>query len=74
VLQLATRRGGTLTVTEVAAELDLSLSAAERILTEMDDGFRVLSEVSDEGLLLYQFPEVKLRRLGTEPPPGQSAG
>jgi hypothetical protein len=47
----------------------LSLSAQSGILTEMDDGFRVLSECPTRGLLLYQFPVVKLRRLGTEPPP-----
>src|SRR6185503_13169849 len=56
VLQLATRRGGTLTVTEAAAELDLSLPAAEKVLTGMDDGFRVRSEVTDEGILVYEFP------------------
>ena len=61
VLQLASRRGGTLTVTEVAAGLDLSLPAAERILAVMDDGFRVRSDVTDEGILLYEFPEVRHR-------------
>ena len=59
VLRLATRRGGSLTVTEVAAELDLSLSAAERVLIGMDDGFRVRSEITDEGILLFEFPEVQ---------------
>jgi len=67
VLQLATVRGGTLTVTDVAAALDLSIPAAEKILTEMDDGFRVRSEISREGILYYEFPEVRLRR---ELPPG----
>ena len=62
VLQLATHRGGTLTVTEVAAELDLSLPAAERVLIGMDDGFRVRSDVTDEGILLFEFPEVRHRR------------
>lgn len=71
VLQLATHRGGTLTVTEVAAELDLSLPAAEKVLIGMDDGFRVRSEITEEGILLFEFPEVKHRRLasgGTEGP------
>lgn len=66
VLQLATQRGGTLTVTDVAAELDLSLPAAEKVLVGMDDGFRVTSDVTDEGILLFEFPEVQLRRL--DPP------
>ena len=58
VLMLATRRGGVLTVTEVAAELDLSLEAAEKLMIGMDDGFRVRSDISNEGVLYYEFPEV----------------
>jgi hypothetical protein len=61
ILLLATQKGGTLTVTEVAAELNLSLPAAEKILMAMDDGFRVRSEISNEGVLYYEFPEVKHR-------------
>ncbi|MDT8342321.1 MAG: hypothetical protein RQ751_12480 [Longimicrobiales bacterium] len=58
VLRLAEVRGGSLTVTEVAAELDLSLPGAERILIGMDDGFRVRSEITDDGIIVYEFPEV----------------
>lgn len=61
ILRLATARGGTLTVTEVAAEMNLSLPAAEKILTSMDDGFRVRSEISKDGVLYYEFPEVRHR-------------
>ncbi|HSM60963.1 MAG TPA: zinc ribbon domain-containing protein [Longimicrobiales bacterium] len=62
ILRLATAKGGTLTVTEVAAEMNLSLPAAEKILTSMDDGFRVRSEISKEGVLYYEFPEVLHRK------------
>jgi hypothetical protein len=62
VLHLATERGGNLTVTEVAADLNLSLPAAEKVLIAMDDGFRVRSEISKEGVLYYEFPEVKHRK------------
>ncbi|MFO8173806.1 MAG: hypothetical protein ACQET1_02275 [Gemmatimonadota bacterium] len=62
VLRLATHRGGTLTVTEVAADLNLSLPAAEKILASMDDGFRVRCEISKEGVLYYEFPEVVHRK------------
>jgi len=58
ILRLATHRGGTLTVTEVAADMNLSLPAAEKVLVSMDDGFRVRSEISKEGVLYYEFPEV----------------
>lgn len=62
VLRLAQRQGGTLTVSEVAAGLQLALPAAERVLDSMDDGLRVRSEVTDEGVVVYEFPEVLLRR------------
>jgi hypothetical protein len=62
ILRLATAKGGTLTVTEVAAEMNLSMPAAEKILTSMDDGFRVRSEISKEGILYYEFPEVRHRK------------
>lgn len=58
VLRLATARGGTLTVTQVAADLNLSIPVAEKILIGMDDGFRVRSDITKEGILLYEFPEV----------------
>ena len=58
VLQLAGERGGKLTVTEVAAGLNLSFKAAETTLVNMDDGLRVRSEVSDEGVIYYEFPEI----------------
>jgi hypothetical protein len=58
ILRLATHRGGTLTVTEVASDLNLSLPAAEKVLVSMDDGFRVRSEISKDGVLYYEFPEV----------------
>jgi hypothetical protein len=62
VLRLASAKGGTLTVTEVAAELNLGLPAAEKILTAMDDDFRVRSVVSDEGVIYYEFPELLHRK------------
>lgn len=62
ILRLATLRGGTLTVTEVASDMNLSLPAAEKILMSMDDGFRVRSEISKEGVLYYEFPEVRYRK------------
>lgn len=67
VLLLADRKGGVLTVTEAAAELDLSLEAAEKVLISMDDGFRVRSEITREGLLYYEFPEIRHRSRLDEP-------
>ena len=59
VLLLATEKSGTLTVTEVAASLNMSLSVAEGVLDGMDDGLRVRSEVTDQGIIVYEFPELR---------------
>lgn len=59
VLTLARSRGGSLTATDVAAELDLSLEGAERVLLSLDDGFRIRSDVTEEGLLVFDFPEIR---------------
>lgn len=59
VLLLATEKGGTLTVTEVAASLNLSLAGAESVLESMDDGLRVRSDVTNQGIIVYEFPEVR---------------
>ena len=58
ILKLANAKGGRLTVTEVAADLNLSLPDAEKILISLDDGFRVRSEISNDGVLYYEFPEI----------------
>lgn len=72
ILKLAGMRGGTLTVTEVASDLNLALPAAEKILESMDDGFRVRSDISPDGVLYYEFPEIVHRaRLGGADPSRQ---
>ena len=57
VLELADARGGRLTATEVAMVLDLSLAGAERVLFSLEDGFRVRSDVTSEGILVFEFRE-----------------
>ena len=62
VLRLAAAKGGTLTVSEVATDLNLALPAAEKILTSMDDDLRVRSVISEEGVIIYEFPELRHRK------------
>jgi hypothetical protein len=70
VLRLADHKGGALTVTEVAADLNVSLTVAEKILLQMDDGFRVRSDITAEGVIVYEFPELQHRkRLGSSSSP-----
>ena len=64
VLDLARAQGGILPAPEVASRLDLSLEGAERVLLSLDDGFRIRSEVTKEGLLVFEFPEILWRRRG----------
>lgn len=63
VLHVAAARGGQITATDVAADLEVTLAAAERVLFSLDDGFRVCSDVTDEGLLIFDFPEIRARGL-----------
>ncbi|HEX2093484.1 MAG TPA: hypothetical protein VHG28_13850 [Longimicrobiaceae bacterium] len=58
VLKLAEQRQGRLTVTEVAAALGWTLPRAEKVLNSLDDGLRVNSEVTDEGVIVYEFREL----------------
>jgi nitrogen fixation-related uncharacterized protein len=58
VLMLATEKGGVLTVTDVAASLNMSLDRAEELMNSMDDGFRVRSDITEQGIIVYEFPEV----------------
>lgn len=60
VLKLAAQQRGRLTVTEVAAHLGWPMRRAEKILQSLDDGIRVDSEVTDEGVIVYEFRELML--------------
>ena len=66
VLKLAADHGGRLTVTEVATRLGWTLPRAEKVLESLEDGYRVCSEVTDEGLIVYEFRE--LLHAHAEPP------
>ena len=58
VLRLAAEDDGQLTVTEVAARLGWSIDDAAATLRSLDDGLRVTSTVTDEGIMLYEFREL----------------
>lgn len=57
-LQLALEHDGVLTVTDVATDLEVSLTDAERVLTELEDGVRVASTVTEDGVIVYEFKEI----------------
>lgn len=64
VLQLAGRKGGRLTVTDVATELGWPMARAEKVLNSLDDGLRVMSDITDEGVIVYDFVEISAAQLG----------
>lgn len=58
VLRLAGERQGRLTVTDVAASLAWPMRRAEKVLNSLDDGWRVNSTVTDDGVIVYEFREL----------------
>jgi predicted RNA-binding Zn-ribbon protein involved in translation (DUF1610 family) len=58
VLRLASQRSGVLTVTDVAAALAWPMPRAEKVLNSLEDGLRVASSVTDEGVIVYEFREL----------------
>lgn len=57
VLELA-KEDGRLTVTEVASRLRWTVPQAKAVLDSLDDGLRVWSRPSDEGVMVYEFREI----------------
>lgn len=60
VLQLAAKKGGRLTVTDVATEMQWPIARAEKVLNSLEDGLRVISDITDEGVIVYDFPEIRV--------------
>lgn len=58
VFRLAFRNGGRVTVSQVVMETGMTLEQTEAYLDQLCDGVRVRMEVSDGGLVTYEFPEL----------------
>ncbi|HYH82384.1 MAG TPA: hypothetical protein VEX86_21510 [Longimicrobium sp.] len=69
VLQLAGRKGGRLTVTDVATEMQWPMARAEKVLNSLDDGMRVMSDITEDGVIVYDFLEIRTAGLGGPPKP-----
>ena len=63
VIQLAARKAGRLTVTDVATEMGWPMARAEKVLNSLDDGMRVMSDITDEGVIVYDFLEIRAGQL-----------
>lgn len=62
VIALAFEHDGVLTVTDVVADLNYTIGLAEQVLSSLEDGVRITSNVTDEGLIVYEFREVIHRK------------
>jgi hypothetical protein len=58
IMQLAQSSGGVLTVSDVVLAAGFSMKQAEETLNEMVDGFRIKMEVTDSGIVQYEFTEL----------------
>lgn len=60
VLQLARSQRGKLTAPVVAAELGISVSEADDKLTELAKAGHANVDVTDEGVIIYDFPSLRV--------------
>ena len=58
LFQLAKRRNGVLTVSEVVAETGIDPQEAEKLLDSLADGNRVVLDVDENGVVTYRFREL----------------
>lgn len=67
IFKLAYKLKGRVTVSDIVVETGLSIAEAESAIQEMVDNSRVRMEVSDSGLIRYEFPEIISRFEESEP-------
>ena len=61
VFRLAYKRRGRITVSDAVIDLGLSIQQAEELLNSLVDDLRVRMEVTPNGLVVYEFPEILAR-------------
>ncbi len=58
IFRLARRHNGRLTVSDVVVESRLSVREAEAALNDLVDGTHVTMEITENGSVVYEFPEL----------------
>jgi hypothetical protein len=61
IYKLAFKLGGRLTVSDIVIETGMEVEEAEKLIQSMVDQQRIRMEVTDEGLVVYEFPEILAR-------------
>ncbi len=62
IFNLAYTLKGKITLSDIIIETVLSMKEGEKIINQMVDGIRVRMEVDDQGLVVYEFPEIIARQ------------
>ncbi len=62
LFKLAQRLGGRLTVSDIVIETGLGVEEAERFIEAMVDNSHVRMDIDDNGMVVYDFPEIIARR------------
>ncbi len=62
IFNLAYSLKGKITLSDIIIETGLSMKEAEGTINQMVDGIRVSMEVDDQGLVVYEFPEIIARQ------------
>ncbi len=63
IFSLAYSLKGKITLSDIIIETGLSMKEAENTINQMVDGIRVRMEVNDQGLVVYEFPEIIARQM-----------
>lgn len=61
IFRAALKHTGRLTISDIVLETDLSIREAEEVINGMVDSTHVRMEVADDGLVVYEFPEILSR-------------
>ncbi len=66
IFRLANKLKGYLTVSDIVIHTGLGIKEAEEIMNKLVDGIRVRMEVDDEGIVVYEFPEIIAKYRGRD--------
>jgi len=61
IYKLAFKLGGRITVSDIVIETGMEVEDAEKLIQSMVDQQRIRMEVMDDGLVVYEFPEILAR-------------
>jgi hypothetical protein len=61
IFRLAEKKNGKLTLSDVIIQTGLDIETAEKLMDKMTDGQRIVMEVNNKGIVVYEFPEILAR-------------